>query len=248
MAMSHSSERGPTEVALSPAEAVYLRRFVRRHALSGPVGAALAAALLLALGLALRAARVDERPAPADPGSTARIEAIGGELAALRADLATRREPSGDAQGIDAVGELARRIDEISREIDALRVRFEAERPASPSRPAPVVGPAPPRGLEELAQRLFNVEARQSQAESQRSQVESDLLARLLGVETRQEEGERRDATALRSMLERVDRLETTRHASERLRLDGQNAIQARLSVLESQVQSAPAAPRPGPN
>jgi len=250
MAASDSSERGRTEVALSPAEAATLRRFVRRHALSGPAGAALVAAVLLALGLSLWPARVDERPASGPPAATAQIEVIGGELAALRAELATRSGPTSAAarEGTDALQQLAHRIQEISREIDALRARFEAERPPPPSRPAPGGGPAPARHLEELAQRLFNVEARQSQSESQRTQVESDLLARLLGVETRQEEGERRDASALRSVLGRVDRLETTRDASERLRLDGQNAIQARLSALESQVQSSTAEPRPGPN
>jgi len=238
MATSQASGPGPAEVELSPAEAATLRRFVRRHALAGPAGAALVAAVLLALGLSLRSSRMEQRPA--SDGAGARVAALEADLAALRAGLATRvpAAPAAAPHAAELVA-LAQRIEAMAHEIRELRLRVEVA-PA----PRPAAAAAPAGDAAGLAQRLWNVEARQTEAEATRTQVESQLLARLDAVESRQQQREEQDALALRGVLDRMGRLEGGRDAAERLRLEAQGAILARLEALES-AGAIPAAPRP---
>jgi hypothetical protein len=230
---------GRAEVALSAAEEAYLRRLVRRHAFSGTAGRALLGGVFLALALAFWPAWVAQHGAPAAaPG----VEALDAELDALRIELAARGSPAGVDPGTRAaVAELAERIEAIAREISALRRRFETT-PAPPPADAP---PAVPADVAAIAERLYDVEMRQSQAEASRAEIEGKLLARLHGLESRQEHREREDASVLRSMLDRVDRLEASRDVAEARRLESQNAVLARLGALESRLESVPASPQP---
>jgi hypothetical protein len=241
MEPSPAEPAGRSGVSLSAAEAAFLRRFVRRHALPGAAGAAVLAAAMLAIGLVLWPGREAERAEDSAPAAApAGLAALEGEVGALRATLAERSPaPAPDAEA--AVAELARRIEAIAREIHALRARLD-----SAPRPAPAPAPAPPASdLVAVADRLYQIELRQSETEAGRSKVEGELLARIHGLELRQEERERRDVSALGSLLERMDRLERSRDVAEANRLEGQNAALARLEALESRLSSAPAAPAP---
>lgn len=242
--MEPSRDASSADVALSAAEEAYLRRFVRRHALSGLAGRSVVAATLVALGLALWPARPEEPPEPAAAAAPdTSVAALDAEIDALRSELAQRSAATpADPATLASVADLARRIEAIAREIAALRARVEVV-------PAPARAPAPalPAGADvaSIGDRLYNVELRQSQAESSRAKVDAELLARLHGLEVRQEERERQDASALRSALERVERLEDSRGVAEARRLEGQNAVQARLAALESRLETMPAAPQP---
>jgi hypothetical protein len=245
MEASRPDAAGPPEVALSAAEAAFLRRFVRRHALSRAAGLWLLAAALLAIALDLWPARGPEPAAASGPGvAAADLEALRAEVAEVRTGLAEPSpRPAPAPETAAAVAELARRIEALAHEIVALRSRVESA-PA----PAPAGAPAAPAevpGLAGLAERLYQLELRQSETESGRVEVEGQLLARLHGLELRQEEREREDATALGSVLERMGRLESSRDAAEARRLDGQSAILARLDALETRLAPLPAAPAP---
>ena len=185
-------------VALSAAEEDYLRRFVRRHALSGAAGKGLVACVMVALGLALWPARVLP-PAPPQAPSAPGALALAADVEAIRSEVAARsqREASDPATQA-AVAELARRIEAIAREIDALRSRPEVV-PAAPPARAPVP-------------------------------VDTGIA----GDE---------DASSLRLLLDRVEQLERSRDVAEASRLQGQNAILDRLAVLESRIETVPAAP-----
>lgn len=229
--------------ARSAAGEPYLRRFVRRHVLSGLAGRSVVAATLLALGFALWPARPDRRetaPAAApDPG----VAALDADIDALRSELAERSAAAPpDPATLVSVADLARRIEAIAREIAALRARIEVV-------PVPATAPAPalPAGADfsSIGDRLYNLELRQSQAESSGAKLDAELLARLHGLEVRQEERERQDASALRSALERVERLEASRAVAEARRLEGHYAVLARLAALESRLGTVPAAPQP---
>lgn len=239
MEVSRSDGNGRSEVALSAAEEVFLRRFVRRHALAGPAGRGLLAAVLLAVGLGLWPASAPEQsaagPGPAAPTGLTALEA---EIGALRA-LADR--PAADPEAAAAVAELARRIEAIAREIALFRTRVESPPVPAPAPAAAKVGPE----LAAIADRLYQLELRQTGTESERTLVEAKLLARLHGIERRQEERESQDASALGSVLERMDRLERSRDVAEAHRLEGQGAVLARLAALESRLEAVPAAPQP---
>lgn len=231
--------------ARSAAGEPYLRRFVRRHVLSGLAGRSVVAATLLALGFALWPARPDRRetaPAAApDPG----VAALDADIDALRSELAERSAAAPpDPATLVSVADLARRIEAIASEIAALRARIEVV-PVPATAPAPA--PALPAGADfsSIGDRLYNLELRQSQAESSGAKLDAELLARLHGLEVRQEERERQDASALGSALERVERLEASRAVAEARRLEGHYAVLARLAALESRLGTVPAAPQP---
>ena len=188
-------------VALSAAEEDYLRRFVRRHALSGAAGKGLVACVMIALGLALWPARV-LLPAPPQASSAADTLVLAADLEAMRSEVAARsqREESDPATQA-AVAELAKRIEAIAREIDALRSRAEVV-PASPPARAPVPVDT---GIAGIAERLYNVELRQNQGESERGKLAGQLLSRLHDLEARLQSREHQDASALRLLLDRVE-------------------------------------------
>jgi hypothetical protein len=198
------------------------------------------ASLIVALGLALWPARILDRPASPQPSSAA--DAYSAELRAIRSEIAARSERGGsDAATRAAVVELARRIEAIASEIAPLRSRASVV-PATPPARASVPADA---GVAPSTERLYNLEQRQSQAESDRRKVEGQLLARLHDLEARQQKRERDDASALRLLLDRVQQLELSRDVVEAHRLDGQNALHARLAALESRLETVPAAPHP---
>ena len=218
------------------------RHVARRVAHSGTAGKTLVAALIVALGLALWPARILEQPAGPKPSPAAGGEAFSAELQAIRSELATRSERErNDAATEAAVAELAARIEAIAREIGPLRSGEPAVPAALPAR----ASASADTGVDAWSERLYNLERRQSQAESDRGKVERQLLARLHDLETRQQHRERDEASALRLLLARVEQLELTRDAAEENRLKGQSALQARLAALESRLESAPAAPHP---
>ena len=249
----HAEQTREAPVELSAAEQLYLRRFVRRHALSGAAGKALVASVAVALALALWPAAAPEEPArlqPAPAAPAAGAEDFAAELAAIRAEVESRSERAApDPATRAAVDALAQRIEAIAREIDALRARdidaVRARAHAAP--PAPAVRTAAPddAGSAGIAERLYNLELRLSQAESDRGRIVEQLLARVHDLEARQEGREREDASALRLLLDRVQEIERSRDVAEANRLSGQEAISARLAALETRLVTLPAAPQP---
>jgi len=241
MERAHAVESREAPVALSAAEEAYLRRFVRRHALSGAAGKGLVAGVMVALGLALWPAQI-LRHAPPQASSAPDALAFAADLEAIRAEVAARsqREASDPATQA-AVAELAKRIEAIAREIGALRSRAEIV-PAAPPARAPVPADT---GIAGIAERLYNVELRQNQGESDRGKLEGQLLSRLHDLEARQQSREHEDASALRLLLDRVEQLERSRDVAEASRLNGQDAILDRLAMLESRIETVPAAPQP---
>jgi hypothetical protein len=87
--MEASHGNGNEAMALSAAEEAWLRRFVRRHALSGLPGRAVVVAVLLALGLALRPVAAPERAAT-ELAPAAAVAALDAESEALHRELAAR--------------------------------------------------------------------------------------------------------------------------------------------------------------
>jgi len=242
MEEAHPAETREAPVALSAAEEAYLRRFVRRHALSGAAGKGLVASVIAALGLALWPAQVRERPASPQPSSPPGALAFAAELEVIRSEVTARSDRDvADAATQAAVTELAKRIEAIAREISTLRSRAEVV-PAAPPARAPLPADT---GVAGVAERLYHIELRQSQSESDRGKLQGQLLARLHDLETRQEKREREDASALRLLLDRVEQLEVSRDTVEAKRLNGQDAILDRLAALESRIETAPAAPQP---
>src|SRR5512145_1483909 len=114
MQEAHADETREAPVALSAAEEAYLRRFVRRHALTGAAGTALVASVLVALAVALWPAPVAEGPAGLQPAPAADAAAFAAELAAIRSEVAARSElAAADPATRAAVEELAERIEAI---------------------------------------------------------------------------------------------------------------------------------------
>ncbi len=229
-------------VAPSAAEKAALRRFARRVALSSAAGMGLVASLIIALGLALWPATVVKRASHPASSAPSGALAFAAELEAIRSEVAARsdREVSDPATKA-AVAELALRIEAFALEIDTLRSHAKIISAAPPAR-APLPGDT---GVAALAERLYNLELRQGQAESARGTLEGQLLARLHDLEVRQQGREREDASALRLLLDRVQQLELSRDVAEAKRLNGQNALLARLAALESRLETVPAAPHP---
>ncbi len=236
--MQEARSAGTREAPLAPdTEEGELRRRVPRTAFPRAAGKAVVASALVAVGFAVWPAQVWQRPSSPEPAP--RVEAFARELEAIRAEVADR-QPA-DAATKAAVTRLAERIDAIAREIDAVRSRA----PVIPAAP-PATSPAPADvGVAGVTDRLYNVEARQSQAEAERVTVERQLLARLHDLEVRQGARERQDSSALGLLLDRVEQLERSRDVAEANRLTGQNAILARLTALESRLETVPAAPQP---
>jgi hypothetical protein len=229
-------------VAPSAAERAALRRFVWRVALCGGAGTGLLASLIVALGLALWPAKVLERPLRPQMPPPSGALAFAAELDAIRSEIAARSEREvGDPATQATVAALSQRIEAFSRQIDALRSRAEVV-PAAPPPRAPI---AADTVVAALSERLYNLELRQGQAESDGGTLQGQLLARLHDLEARQQSRERDDASALRLLLERVQQLELSRDVAEAKRLDGQNALLARLAALESRLETVPAAPHP---
>ncbi len=228
--------------APSAAQETTRRHLARSAVPSGGAAKTLVAGLIIALGLALWPARILEQPARPQPAPATGGEDFSAELEAIRSELAQRseRETSDDATDA-AVAELSARIEAIAREIEPLRSRA----PVVPAAPPARVSVSAEAGVDAWSERLYKLEQRQSQAESDRNKVEGQLLTRLHDLEKRQLERERADASALRLLLARMEQLERTRDVAEANRLEGQNALHARLAALESRLESAPAAPHP---
>jgi hypothetical protein len=198
--------------------------------------------LIIALGLVLwpaTAAKRASQPASSTPGGAL---AFAAELEAIRAEVTARsdREVTDPATKA-AVAELAQRIEAFALEIDTLRSHAQIAPAKLPAR-APIPADT---GVAALAERLYNLELRQGQAESARGTLEGQLLARLHDLEVRQQGREREDASSLRLLLDRVQQLELSRDVAEAKRLNGQNALLARLAALESRLETVPASPRP---
>jgi hypothetical protein len=239
--MEEASAAGIREatVASSAAEWAALRRLAWRAALCGGAGTGLLASLIVALGLALWPAETPESASiPQAPPPSSAL-AFAAELDAIRSEVAAGSERSASDPATEAaVAALSQRIDAFSRQIETLRSRAESAAAARAAIPADAA-------IAALSERLYNLELRQGQAESERGTLQGQLLARLHDLESRQQTRERDDASALRLLLGRVEQLELSRDVAEAKRLDGQNALLARLAALESRLETVPASLHP---
>jgi hypothetical protein len=242
MEEASAARRREAPAAPSAVERAALRRYAWRVALCGGAGTGLLASLIVALGLALWPAKLPERPSSPQAPPPSGALAFAAELDAIRSEAATRSEREvSDPATKAAVAALAQRIEAFSQQIDTLRTRAEVV-PAAPPARAPIPADT---AIAALSERLYNLELRQGQAESDRGTLQGQLLARLHDLESRQQSRERDDASALRLLLERVQQLELSRDVAEAKRLDGQNALLARLAALESRLETVPASPHP---
>jgi hypothetical protein len=229
-------------VGANPEQERFLRSFVRRHALAGPVGALAAAlglgALLLASlprGVEIAQVPTTEQAPTSDDGAVSELH---DGLDELRREItsARRASASGEEEGVEA---LARRVDAIARELATVRRRLEARRPT----PSPSAAPPSPAELGSALERLYQLELRQERQEASRDQTERDLLGRVHALEARQAERERQQLAAAESVRERLHELEVARDAAETQQRASRNTILERLAALETPGGAAPASP-----
>jgi hypothetical protein len=211
---------------VTPEEARFLHRFVRRTVLPWIAGVGALAAL--ALGVALSSSSpiapiAAGTAAPGEEHEAARDE-LRQELASLREELAALRASAGRAAR-PGDGQAGRIRDELEPRLAKLEAAF--------AKPAPrVAGQASgraessPGDLVTIRDRLYNLESRQERQEKERAALQQDVLARLYDLERSTQS----EAAA------RIDNLQTSEQRVARLEL--------RLSQLEGR-SSAPASPEP---
>jgi chromosome segregation ATPase len=232
--MVDPAKTGAPPVTLSPEEDRFMRRFVRRHALLGPVGAVAVAALGLGLAaLSGGAGRAPETALAEAPGDVAALRRELAELAA-RLESASGTGAAADAQR-EQLAALERRIEAVAAELSGLRRRWET---------TAAVNPGAPPELASMLERLYNLEARADETEAARSSTQRDLLDRVHTLEARQGEREQQDLSAGDGIRERLLAVEAALDAAETHRLSGQDAILDRLLALERRLGgSVPASP-----
>jgi hypothetical protein len=175
-------------VTLSPEEDRFLRRFVRRHALLGPVGLLAVAAL----GFGLAALPRGTEPGEAPDGALADLR---GEVADLRGRLESASGPrAGDTAQRERLAALERRIEAVAAELTGLRRRWETTAAVNPG--------APP----ELASMLERLHA----LEQQDDRTEGDAIrGRLEALETAIDASETHRLASHQAMLDRLLALES---------------------------------------
>lgn len=197
-------ERQTETIEASPAEARFLRRFVRRTTF--PWIACVGGLAGLALGVALAPPPPVEleAPAPSDAHASAAHEKLRAEIANLREELEVLRsaEPAESPRSDDFEARLA---------------KLEA----GSAEPAPQMADSAPDSealgdLTTIRDRLYNLESRLDGKEQERAALQKDVLARLFELER----SVQTEAAA------RVENLETSEQRLERL--------ERRLSTLES--------------
>jgi hypothetical protein len=211
---------------VTPEEARFLHRFVRRTVLPWIAGVGALAAL--ALGVALSSS---SPIAPIAPGTTAPGEEheaardeLRQEFASLREELAALRASAGRAAR-PGDGQAGRIRDDLEPRLAKLEAAF--------AKPAPLVSgqasgraESSPGDLVTIRDRLYNLESRLERQEQERAALQQDVLARLYDLERSTQS----EAAA------RIDNLQTSEQRVARLEL--------RLSQLEGR-SSAPASPEP---
>ena len=214
------------EMEVTPEEARFLHRFVRRTVLPWIAGVGAIAAL--ALGVALSSSSpiapiAAGTAAPGEEHEAARDE-LRQELASLREELAALRASAGRTAhpGVDD-GKRIR--DDLEPRLAKLEAAFSKRAPPAPGQ-ASSPAESSPSDLVTIRDRLYNLETRQDRQEKERAVLQQDVLARLYDLER----------STQSEVAARIDNLQTSQERVARLEL--------RLSQLEGR-SSGPAAPEP---
>jgi chromosome segregation ATPase len=221
---------------VAPEEEAYLRRAFRRFALPY-----VAISVLLALAIYGWVIARDEAGPPAlvPAVDTSIADELRTEVLALRAQLAQvldRLNAVGEEAGGAArrVSELEKRVERATRGNDELRLRDLAalsqrldeatQRIAAVEARESEVDGASVAGASDdvdatlagVAERVYNVEARQEEEEAQLRAFQTNLLDRVHNLETSRDRSGQQGVDLEKSMLERLDNLEGRFHELER--------------------------------